>query len=235
MKSIQTSKELESTSYRCLFEGIKENGVEPFLELVQDFKTISRREDLIKQTLFSSTNDLVKFKRKHREIIKWFKFHKEELVRFSVTNENALMALTCLSKDNSILDLYLENARRLEELKVNSIKFQHFQNSYEDACGIYKNDQEKIIHITKYYTDGEIISDGQEILVDPLFNNSRIYFSIKLESKPTFVLRAENNENSYQFRDITIEHFGFDSTKLPSEEELQSYEIPQEYVRKRNK
>ncbi len=235
MKQIQTSTELESTSYRCLFEGIKENGVEPFLGLVQDILTISRRETLIKQTLFSSTNDLAKLKKNHREIIKYFKLHKEELVRFSVTNENILMTLLCLSQDNTLLDLYLENARKLEELKVSTINFQHFQNMYADTCRIYRNKKGQIIHITKYYTDGQIVSDGQEILIDSLFNNSIIPFSINLENKMTFVLRAENNENSYQFRNITIENFGFDSAKLPSEEELQSYEIPQEYVRKRIK
>lgn len=235
MKSIQTSNELESTSYKCLFEGIKENGVEPFLKLVQDMHNISRNETLIKQTLFSSTNDLVRFKKNHREIIKYFKSHKEELACFSVTNENILMTLLCLSQDNSLLDLYLENARRLEELKVSTINFQHFQNPYTDTCRIYRNKQGQIIHITKYYTDGQIVSDGQEILIDSLFNNSIIPFSINLENKMTFVLRAENSENSYQFRNITIENFGFDSAKLPSEEELQSYEIPQEYVRKRMK
>lgn len=241
MKSIQTSHELESTSYRCLFEGIKENGVETFLGLVQDMHNISRKETLIKQTLFSSTNDLVRFKRNHREIIKYFKSHKKEFVRFSVTDENVLNTLNilkCILNNSSLLNLYLENARKLEDLKVLAIEFKNFQNlcnNDENYCSIYRDKQGKIINITKYYTDGQIVSDGQEILVDRRFNHSRIPFSIDLKKRMTFVLESVNLENLEQYRKITIENFGFDSTKLPSEEELQSYEIPQEYVRKRMK
>lgn len=241
MKSIQTSNELESTSYRCLFEGIKENGVEPFLGLVQDIPTISRRETLIKQILFSSTNDLEKFKRKHHEIIKYFQSHKKEFVRFSVTDENVLNTLNvlkCILNNSDLLDLYLENARKLEELKILAIEFKNLQNlcnNNENYCSIYRDEQGKIINITKYYTDGQIVSDGHEIIVNPRFNYSRIPFSINSNKRMTFVLESENCENLEQYRKITIENFGFDSAKLPSEEELQSYEIPQEYVRKRMK
>lgn len=228
--------ELESTGYRCLFEGIKKEGIEPFLNLAKDIERVPQKEILIRQTLFSGSNDLDLLEKKHRDIVKYFQEHKEQFTIVDITNSNVLKVLENLSQNRTLLALYLENARKLEELKVKNIEFVNDWFDWKNkACKIYRNAQDEIILIFKYYTDGHLETDGKEILVDKLFNYREIYFSITPNDEMSFIFEADNTEHQCQYRRIYIENFGFDGTKLPSEKEIQRYAIPEEFMRKRIK
>lgn len=114
-------------------------------------------------------------------------------------------------------------------LKIDFVTFSDFDRY---TCEIFRNEKDKIINISKYYTDGQIRLMGQEQEKNKLFHYSVIPFSVNSGEGMSFLLRAENNENGYQHRVIQIRDFGFDGTKIPTEEEIQSYEIPKEYILK---
>ncbi len=230
----QTSKELESASYRCLFEGIKSKEIGSFLSLVKDIHDIYSREILIFQTLFCRENVLDTLRVNHSKILEYFRDHNEELRYLNFANENVLNVLENLKNDISPLDLYIENAKKLESLKINKIQFESFWPFNKGNCPICRDKEGKIISISKYYTDGEIVSSGDEIITNSMlsYSYSKINFSIHNES---FILMAQNGEYLPQYRSIYINNFGFDGSKLPLEEELQSYEIPNELIRKRSK
>lgn len=172
-------------------------------------------------------NDIDKMAKSNQDIIRYIREHEKEFSGFSLNNENILPMLTSLSKDMSLLDLYLENARRLEDLKVSRIYLTpSFENEYQ--CGIYRDRDGNIINIQKYYTDGNIIAK-EESLEDELFNYSEIPFSI---TNASFLLHASNNEDFIQCRGIYITDFGFNGDKLPDETEIQSYTIPKQLLKK---
>lgn len=186
-----------------------------------------RREDLLRQVILTEEDEFTKLLKTHKEAIKYLKEHKEELRAFHLTNKNVFAVLTSLSENRILLNSYLENARRLEELKIATVQFvEKFENRYN--CGIYRDKNEKIIHIQKYFTDGDIKAE-EEYLKNKLFNNSKIPFSV---SNVTFLLEATNNDKFYSYRTVYINDFGFDGSKLPSEEELASYDIPRQLLKK---
>lgn len=224
---IRTDKNLESTGYRCLFEYVKKEGIEPIFEYVQDIYNLPKRDTLLRQVILTEEDEFTKLLKTHKEAIKYLKEHKEELRAFYLTNKNVFAILTSLSENGILLNSYLEKARRLEELKVATVRFvEEIDDKYE--CGIYRDKNEKIINIRKYYTDGEI-TVLEENLEDEVFNYSEIPFSIL---NATFLLEASNNEQYYQHRSVYIKNFGFDGSKLPSEEELASYDIPRQLIKK---
>ena len=223
---IKTVEQLESTGYRCLFECVKQEGIEPVLGLVQDINDLPGKEILIRQTIMEKRNDLARLTRKNKDVIRYLKEHKEEIRRLSLEKEDVLNILKSLYANSALLDVYLENARRLEALKVSDVKFvSAFDGDYH--CGIYRDTDGNIINIKKYYTDGNIIA-GEELLKDELFNYSIIPFCI---SNSTFLLTASNSENFHQYSGIQITDFAFDGSKLPTEEEIQKYEIPKTFIK----
>lgn len=231
----KTTRPLASTGYRCLFECVKQQGIDQMLHLIQSINNISSygMDTLLNQAIINGKNDLIALVKRNSDIIKYLREHKKDLQRLDLANENVLNTLNSLSNDISLLELYLDNAKRLEELKVEQIRFENFPFYSTYECGIYRNDQGKIIIINKYYTDGKIQSVNQEYEVDKLFHYSRIPFSIDNENT-SFVLNINNDENGYQYRAIEITDFGFDRSKLPTEKEMQSYEIPKYLIKKKN-
>ncbi len=222
---------LESTAYCQLFETVKKEGLEPIMNLVQDIQDISTREDLIRQTLFESECDLASFAKKHKDIIAYLKEHRE-LEQLNLENGNQrkhiLNTLRSIQYKFSLVNLYLENARRLEALKVSRVTFvSSFANRDDFLCEIYRNETGEIIHITKQYTDGTI--KPEERMEEEIFNYSAIPFSV---TDASFVLDVTNTEIYGSIRNIAIRNFGFVGSKLPREEELQKYEIPYQLIKK---
>lgn len=175
-------------------------------------------------------NDLIKINRRNRDIVKYIREHKKDMKRLRFTDKNVLTELNSLQEDNTLIELYLENARKLEDLKVSDIAFVDFFD-IESYCGIYRNDEGQIIRIQKTYTDGEIDEVFEEEVKDKLFNYSKIPYRLNRKGT-TFSLRAENTENGYSIRQIEINGFGFNGDKLPTEEEISSYEIPMQLIKK---
>lgn len=221
---IKTCEALESTGYRCLFECVKEQGIEPVMHFIKDVNNISSRDILLRQAIMCGKNDLLALVKRNRDIVRYLRQH--DLQGFIFTSQNVLDTLTSLSKDISLLELYLDNAKRLEELNVLGVHFEKHLYSAVKRCDIYKDKEDGKI---KYYTDGRIQSMG-EISDENECNYSYIPFAIE-NSDCSFLLEAINTEQG-QYRNIFIKNFGFDGTKLPSEEELQSYEVPKQFCLK---
>ncbi|MDE5630805.1 MAG: hypothetical protein K2I70_04320, partial [Bacilli bacterium] len=57
-----------------------------------------------------------------------------------------------------------------------------------------------------------------------------IPFDIMNGDDCSFVMICKNEENGYQRRTIEIVDFDFDGSKLPTEKEISSYELPKELV-----
>lgn len=228
---IKKQNKLQSTGYRSLFEYVEKEGVEPALNLVKDINNLPDKEILIKQTIMGERNALVDLSKKHKDIIKYLKENKDGFSTLNLQEDKVLNILNNLSNNITLLQKYLENARKLEELNVFKVDFIPLFDfvQFDYWCSIYRDENGNIIHINKYYSDG-IIEPGKEILKDKLFNYSEI--PLNGVSNATFLLGCENTEAFYQFRRIIIKDFDFDGSKLPSEEELQRYEIPKQLIKK---
>ncbi len=226
--NIITNIELESTGYKNLLEYVKNEGVDSVLNLLQDLKKISNQNLLIRQTLFNNgQNDLSILEQKNKNIIKYLSENKEKYKRIDFTKNGLLEIMKKIKENSSLLDLYLQNAKLLEKLKVSDINFiEDFKNKYE--CYIYRDFFERIINIRKFYTDGKILP-SEESQLNSKSNYSKIVFSLE---NAKFLLQAVNSENYCQYRNIYITDFGFDGAKLPTKEEIESYEIPKVFIKK---
>ncbi len=228
MMEIKTAKELESTGYRCLFECVKQKGIQPVFELMQDIQKLpDNKAILVHQAIMEDTNALTKLIEKNKKIISYFRAHQKELCRLSLLNDDVFETLQSLYSDISLLDIYLENAKKLENLKVSNIQFASL-DEYSGYCDIYKDACGNIINIHKYYTDGIIIAQ-KEREVDRLFRYFTIPFCC---TNASFLLNVVNAEDFWQCRNIQIKDFSFNGNNLPTEEEIQSYEIPKEFIKK---
>jgi len=228
---INTDERLKSSVYRCLFEFVQQEGIEKALDFFTDIDDNFRNsERLLEHAITGRKNDLLSLVKRHSSIVKYLRSHKNELNRFSFLNENYLKVLESLSTDFSQLELYLKNAKRLEELKVESIILSNFLHFNFETCEIYRDAAGKIITINKGYSDGQISDIKDENLISKYFNYSEIKYMVCYD-KATFSLEANNCENGQQYRTIRIENFGFDGSKLPTEEELSSYEIPKQLIK----
>lgn len=241
---VVTSEELESTGYRCLFECVKQEGIEPVFGLAQDIKNLSNPEVLVHQTVIGQKNDLTMLKKRNKELIKYFKEHEKELTKLSFTDENVYKTLARLLKDPSLLNLYLDNASKLEDLKVEKIIFVDDLKSVIAKksscyyCAFFPKNEIEINDIIKFYTDGEVFPTLTEEKAtnfkwcQPWYNN--IPFMITDKHDYTFVLKTTNKRDFYQEREIEIMNFGFNGSELPTEEEVQSYEIPKSLIKSYN-
>ncbi len=64
-------------------------------------------------------------------------------------------------------------------------------------------------------------------------NRTFRYFTIPFCcTNASFLLDVSNAEKFYQCRNIQIKDFSFNGNNLPTEEEIQSYEIPKEFIKK---
>lgn len=238
MNKVITSETLESTGYRCLFECVKQEGIEPIFNYVNDVRLIPSQKTLICQTSFGKENALITLAKKNKDIIKYLQEHESELTTLSFTDENVYNTLTNLLKDFSLVNLYLDNACRLEELKVEKIEFVKDLNSlpksvHRSYCRIIPLGNEEIF-LSKYYTDGKVepkFSEEQANKYKFPAPFCQIPFYISRESEPSFVLNTEKDGELNQHRTIEIINFGFDGSKLPTEEEVQSYDIPKSLIK----
>lgn len=229
---IKTNKELESSGYRCLFECTEQEGIEPVIQFINDSHNFVDKTNVIfKNAILYGHHDSLSLTRKNLDIVKFIREHINDFKSFNFAGQNVLDTFSKISEDPKVLKLYLENARILEELKVDLISFSDFKlyNTYD--CDIYRDSQGEITYINKYYTDGKIIILGEEIEKDKFLNASEINFTVE-DNTMSFLLNALNTERGYSFRNIKVRDFGFDGSKLPSEEELRSYEIPKSLIKK---
>lgn len=241
---VVTSEELESTGYRCLFECVKKEGIEPVTKFIQDIRNLPNKEVLVLQTIAGVGNEIDTLEKNHKDIIKYLKEHVKELATLNITDENLYNTLINLINNESLISKYLENAKILEDLKIKNIKFVKDLKS-EIAkrrscyyCAFFPKNEIEINDIIKFYTDGEVFPTLTEEKAtnfkwcQPWYNS--IPFMITDKHDYTFVLKTTNKRDFYQEREIEIMDFGFNGSELPTEEEVQSYEIPKSLIKSYN-
>lgn len=241
-----TSDFLESSVYRVMFEYIKHTNVDQVLGLVSDIYALPNRELLIYQIMAVKKNCLDLFMERNKDALKSLEEYDLETYRSSllcklIMNDDVLKILKKLRADISLLDLYLENAKRLESLRVENIVFgdlkkfikKDFKHYY---CEVKIRNERELKHVRKCYTDGEVkpvLTEKEATCFDwGHAGYNFVPFDIKNADDCSFVLVCENEENGRQKRTIEIADFGFDASKLPSEEEIRSYEIPKSLIKK---
>lgn len=237
MEKVITSESLESTGYRCLFECVKQKGIEAVFNLFQDIRNLPSQEDMIRQLVLEYQNVLAIFHIRNKDLIDYFKNEEISLKTLNFKDENVYNTLCNLIKNRDLLDLYLDNARKLEELQVEEITFVKDLNClptkiYRTYNRITPLDN-KFISVEKYYTDGKVIprirEEEQEKYnsLEPLCS---LPFTIDHKSNPSFVLNTEIKNGSENHRKIEIIDFGFDGSKLPTNEEVESYDVPKSLI-----
>lgn len=154
---IRTNIELESSGYRCLFDYIKKEGVEPTIEFFEHINQVpSDNKILIKQAILEGKNDLSMIVRNNKNITKFLKEHKKDMQKLDLTNPNIKKALARLKENNTLIDLYLENAKRLEDLKVEEVEIEDFQIRDVYNTMMYRTTDGRILILDNYFTDGVI-------------------------------------------------------------------------------
>lgn len=135
------------------------------------------------------------------------------------------------------LDRFIENAQRLEQLKICRImlldKF-YIYNGYSSNGTMVIKENNNIIAINKKYTDGIIEYSPHESYYSYKGKNKTEYKEYDetihegptIISSPTWIIEAENHEDGRQFRYNKLFTWDFNSEYLPSTEELSSYEEP---------
>lgn len=231
---ITTEDALESTSYRLLFEYVQKEGIEPTIKFMKDMNAVLNKNNLlVKQAVLYGNNELLTLVKRNLDIVKYLREHEKDLRFFDLTRKEVLNTLTELSKNISLLGQYLDNAKLLEELKVSKISFFNFPFLKSYDFGIWHDYTGKIIYIKKYYTDGEMLSFDPERMIDKAHNYWEIPFHIDTRDETlSFVFEANNHKNGFQSRKIEITNFGFAGSKLPTEEDIQSYEMPKILIKK---
>lgn len=224
----------EGTGYKRIFECAQVNGCTPLINLLEEIKNLSESK-IFDHAILSGIHDtlsLVKTK-EYKDTIKYLREWKKDLLGLSLDNYNILSSLYNLRRNPENITKYIENARKLEELKIEEIKLISREEIYDKlfACDIFREPYStfhEIIGISKIYTDGRILYLTPERKASKFSSTSQITFEIGPNDlhSPTFLLRCTNKEKNNSYRRIEITDFGFSSEYLPTENELSSYEIP---------
>jgi hypothetical protein len=227
-------RELDSTSYRKVFEYIKENGIEQllsfsnYLDLIQgmDFKAF------LVERLFYKKDTFREIAQKNEDAIEFIKslgIFGEKIIY----NHHQELSFNSFIKDTSSkisnLDIFISNATLLEQLKVGRIVLS--RNIADSALAhhrmeIYRNNEGNITDIFKVYSDADISYCGSEVESDGINRLYEEYVYGFGKVQPSIVLVSENHENKEQYRYAYIKDFGFNASMLPCEKELSSYEVP---------
>lgn len=227
-----TKSSIDSTGYRSLFQCAKEIGIDKVMNFVDEINGKNfNKEVLLRQAILYGKNNLLSFVIRNKDVVQYFRDHEEDFRLFKITDTNVFDVLVALEGNISRLDLYLENAKRLETLGVSKIKFGSLWPISVHSCKLYRNKDGQITFIQKDYTDGKLLSVGNEVLDNETYYYSQIPYQMD-NGNATFCLTSKNSEHGFQTRWIEIEDFGFRGDKLPSKEDIDSYEIPKQLIKR---
>ena len=245
----------DSTTYRKIFEFIGQEGIEPFEKLVCDIIDIDKYT-LTRDGILKGKQPIMSLVCRNKLVIEFLRQFNNYFLSYGPANTmdidspDFLNFITYTSRNMDKLDTYIENAKKLEELKISNIKFFDSEELWSlnnrtlktvglGATQIWKESKD-ITTIRKHYSDGIINYTPVKFpFLDDDFDLAkrakREYeeFKISLEpnkyitNSPSWLIQSENHENGYQFRYALIENFDFNSELLPTNEQLNSYEEPQ--------
>lgn len=222
----------ESTGYRLLFEYIKEKGSYPAKKLISDIIGLETAQYfLINGAIKSGKNDLIRLYKENRDIINFIRENEEGFGRIDFTDNNLGNIIYKLNHDKDkekLIDLYLEKAKKLEELFVQRIEFKEFPSFLRSCCVINRTSRGEIKSLKKEYTDGIITEIGEEKTDYP--EQTKINYCIK--NLKTFCLESFVCNDGSPICKLQISNFDFNSHLLPTKEEVAKLEIPLQLIKK---
>lgn len=207
----------ESKGYRLLFEFIERYGIEQILNFFKELNDYTYLNAKIIDRLCNNSN----LPESNKSLVKYLILHKKDLERIYIKSlKQFVHDLKC---NPHIITTYIENARKLERLKISEIDLVSESSLLKRTyyCSYYK-DKGKLTSLYKSYTDGTIVTR------DRVITSSQGTVKFKIEKEPTFLLNCDIRNNHWlpYFRHIQITSFDFNSKYLPTEEELNSHDIP---------
>ncbi len=220
-----SEKQLDSTYFRVLFELAKKEGPESLQKLLKDLEML-KGNSLEYDAIFKGRHYTLSLTTKNKGVISYLRERKKELVGLNLLNESVTASINELVDNPGLLDTYLETAKYLEDYRIGHINcMPECLDTLNITSRAFYDKEGKINCITKHYTDGSIIYSP---VGEPqgLFRQQIIPCILDGSVPTTWVLRTENSDSGWQYRTIYLENFAFDTTKLPTEEEVQSYDLP---------
>jgi len=223
----------DSVTYRKALEFIKKEGIEPFEKLFAD---ILKTGDLLNNAIMHGKHPTLGLTRNNKTVIEFLRQFDKYFLNNNqcYLSENFRKFIKDTSENIDKLNLYLENAQRLEELKVCHVSLQDLKdywlliNHGMGRIQIFK-EKNNIICIRKNYTDGRISYNTKRINIERDFEEYDVSISPNenIENSPTWLIQCENSNSGNQCRYAWIENYGFNAEYLPTCEELSAYEEPQ--------
>lgn len=224
------TEQLESTHFRILFELAKQEGPESLQNLLKDLEKLESLKLLGHTAIFTGKHPTLSLISRNKSAIKFLRERKNELIGINFLNFNIISAVNQLTKNPSLLDIYLENSRLLESYKIGNINMASTESGlyeFDTPLELFRDKKRRIEEIVKYYTDGEFICYPLAYSRQLTKKTYELYKpELNREIPATWILRTINRSTGNQYRTIYLESLTFDKTKLPTEEELQSYELP---------
>lgn len=211
----ENKKVLDSTVYRMLLEFIKREGVETLKDFWIDYAKI-QEEDLLLRALCDGKHPTLTLVRKHKAVAGFVKDLNISYPCF-LLDRGLPKLLDSITEEN--VSKQIECARLLEDLRISDVDLGF------DAYGS-KNGRQTII---KCDSDGEIVG------VSKLYSNGELDYTFSHQyggwteyktrvdfcsDSGNFLLGVANIITRDQERWIRLTDFNFDTSLLPSEEEL---------------
>lgn len=216
-------KQLDSIHFRVLFELAKAEGPDALQKLLQELERFER-SCLGHKAIFEGKHPTLSLTSKNKKAIAYLREYKNELKGINLLTPEIKTSVNSLVEKPELLDTYLETARTLESYRVGNISMlpEHLEvlNINSD---VYYDSEGRIINVTKHYTDGKIdyfpVSAPQG-----RYRRQLINCMLNTDTPTTWVLKTQNSDSGWQHRSIFIKDFAFDTSALPTEEELQKYD-----------
>lgn len=249
----------DSLTYLSIIDYIKRNGREAFIKLFEELDKENINSLSCEDYLFGSdkTRKIDDIIRKNIDIIKFLRNISNGNIDF-LNNDFRKFILNLDSKDK--IDLYFNNAKELLNLQVDRIFINARVCDTNIMCLIGYNDKEKIGKYnnikgkTLYFKTGEVIfnrtmyTDGETELHEvPKFigkgtienpyrlddTKKELYF-VRLKNSNFILMKSDCSGKTYRTFSQNGYGFDFDVNKLPSKEELMTYNEP-EYIKEYKK
>ena len=157
MEIVVESGTFESRTYRRILEFIQREGIESFIRFVDDVHSMSETS-LIENAIYKGTHKTLRIVRNNKLVIEFLRDFQDSFLDYSVSSRQFREFVFYVFENIDKLDLFLENARKLEDLKVctvnisnpRSLSFARFRTQ------VFTDPEGNITDIIKNYSDGII-------------------------------------------------------------------------------
>lgn len=219
-------RQTDSNTYRRIFEFVQKNGIDSLVKLAQSFGAFSGSRIIEKRLFYGQ--DLLSHIVRDKELIGFLRGFKNGFLKnVNIYDSSFEEIVDMIANSMDKLDLLIENAKVLEDLRVGSIKCSDcfmYDAANSNSIQTFFDKDGKITDIVKPYSDGKISYTAHESKNrTPSFINYSVQYA-----DASFILIAENHGNGNRYIYAHIKNFEFNASKLPSYEEISSMEeIPE--------